>query len=287
MTEKNNHKKTEVKTTGHKWDEIEELDNPVPSWQLTVFLVCFIWAICYWVAYPSWPTIKDHLKGVLGWTKDTEIAKSRIELDKIQNNYIAKIKKHSLEEIISDKDLTEFAIKGGRSAFKENCSACHGMGAQGGIGYPNLNDDDWLWGGKLSDIYYTLKNGIRANHQKTRQSQMPSFGRDELLTKEEIEKLAEYVMTLSSNEKSQDKIAQKLFVENCASCHGKNGKGLREFGAPNLTDKIWLYGGDKKSIINTIYYAKQGVMPYWSDRLNDETIKQLTIYVYSLGGGEK
>jgi cytochrome c oxidase cbb3-type subunit III len=188
---------------------------------------------------------------------------------------------------MQDPTLYAFAIAGGNAAFKDNCATCHGTGAEGSKGYPNLNDDDWLWGGTVSDIYTTLAYGIRANHDETRSSQMPSFGKDGLLRKDEINDVVDYVLGLSKGESTETSKGYAVFQANCVSCHGVDGKGGREFGAPNLADAIWLYGGEKGDVFNSVYNAHAGVMPNWKDRLGDSTIRQLAIYVHQLGGGEK
>ena len=196
------------------------------------------------------------------------------------------ISEKNFAQIQKDPELMNFAINGGRAAFKENCAACHGTGAQGAKGFPNLNDDDWLWGGKIEDIYQTLKFGIRSSHDKTRSNQMPAFGMDKILKKDEIESVVEYVMTLSDNSLSKNAAGEKIFTANCVACHSVGGKGNRSMGAPNLSDAIWLYGKSKEDITFTVNYARNGVMPYWIGRLDDNTIKQLSLYVHSLGGGE-
>jgi cytochrome c oxidase cbb3-type subunit 3 len=287
MTEENkkNPEKKKIETTGHDWDGISEYNIPAPRWWLIVWIVCIIWSIVYWVFYPTWPTPKGNSKGYLNWSEQSQLAESQKEIDAIKSVYLEKISKMSTQEIEKDPALLEFALNGGRAAFKENCAACHGSGAQGSKGFPNLNDDDWLWGGKLEEIEQTLHYGIRASHDKTRMSQMPSFGLDKILTKEEISDVTEYVMSLS-NESFDNQKGQKIFAANCASCHGINGKGDRTVGAPNLTDKIWLYGGERADINFSITYARAGVMPFWIGRLDENTIKQLTLYVHSLGGGE-
>lgn len=272
-----------VETTGHEWDGIKELNLPAPRWWLIVFALCCVWAVGYWFVYPAWPTLSGNTKGSSGWTSHRKLAEEQKEIILRRGEFAAKIKNHTLEEIQKDPELYAFAIAGGKTMFKENCAACHGTGAEGRAGYPNLNDDDWLWGGDLQAIYHTLKVGIRSGHENERSSQMPAFG--EVLKKEEIEQVADHVLSLSSGKVSNEKGAQ-LFKENCASCHGDSGKGGREFGAPNLADSIWLYGGDKASITQQIRTPRHGVMPNWGARLSDETIKALTIYVHSLGGGE-
>ncbi len=274
-----------VETTGHDWDGIKELNLPAPRWWLIVFLICCIWSVGYWVIYPAWPTISGNTKGRGGWTQYTKLADEQAEITARRGEFIEKIKTKSLAEIKSDSELYSFAIAGGKTMFKENCAACHGTGAEGRKGFPNLNDDDWLWGGKLEDIYNTIKVGIRSTHEQTRMSQMPAFGAG-ILKQDEIANVADYVLSLSGSKDTKPDGAI-IFKQNCASCHGENGKGNREFGAPNLADSLWLYGGDKQNIVQQINNPHHAVMPTWEARLPDSTIKQLTVYVYSLGGGEK
>jgi cytochrome c oxidase cbb3-type subunit 3 len=286
MTEnkhKEEHKKNE--TTGHSWDGISEYNIPAPRWWLIVWMVCIIWAFIYWIFYPAWPIFGGNTKGTLGWSGQSQLEESQSEIDDLRSEQLKEISKMDLEAIQKDKNLMEFALNGGRSAFKENCAACHGTGAAGYKGFPNLNDDDWLWGGKVEDIYQTLIYGIRSGHDKARSNQMPAFGMDKILTKDEINDVTEYVMSLSNQSLNNQK-GEAIFKANCTACHGPSGKGNKSLGAPNLTDKIWLYGGQKEDIIFTINYARNGVMPYWKGRLDDATIKQLALYVHSLGGGE-
>ncbi|MBU6339397.1 MAG: cytochrome-c oxidase, cbb3-type subunit III [Rickettsiales bacterium] len=273
------------KTTGHEWDGISEYNIPAPRWWLIVWIVCIIWSVVYWFFYPTWPIPGGNSKGSLNWSGTSQLKESQQEIEALKNVYLEKFAKSSFEQIQQDHELIEFAKNGGRAAFKENCAACHGLGAQGAKGYPNLNDDDWLWGGKIEDIYTTLKYGIRSGHEKARSNQMPSFGLDKILNKEEIGEVVEYVMSLSGKASHNAK-GEEIFKANCVACHGAAGKGNRELGAPNLSDAIWLYGGTKEEITYTVNYAHAGVMPYWTGRLDEQTIKQLAIYVHSLGGGE-
>jgi len=272
-----------AETTGHDWDGIKELNLPAPRWWLIVFAITCVWAVGYWVVYPAWPTLSGNTKGSAGWTQYTKLADEQAEITARRGEFAAKIKVHTLEEIQKDPELYAFAIVGGKTMFKENCAACHGTGAAGGKGYPNLNDDDWIWGGDLRSIYHTLKVGIRSGHENERNSQMPAFG--EILKREEIEQVADHVLSLS-NSKGSNEQGAAIFKQNCASCHGAAGRGGREFGAPDLADAIWLYGGNKAGIVQQIRAPRHGVMPNWDTRLSDETIKQLAIYVHSLGGGE-
>jgi cytochrome c oxidase cbb3-type subunit III len=279
-----------AETTGHEWDGIKELNKPAPRWWLLVFVLAIIWAIGYWQFYPTWPTPSGNTKGSLAWSGNKELKKDEEQAVAAQQKYIDKMKTSSLEQIKNDADLYQFAVAGGAAAFKQNCTACHGSGAAGGKGYPNLNDDDWLWGGKLDDIYHTLKVGIRSGNKGERNSQMPAFGRDGLLTREQISDVTEYVMELHKGDKAVKNEAYKkgeiIYKNNCASCHGEGGIGGKTVGAPRHSDDIWLYGSDRAAIVNVINNAPAGVMPAWENRLDDATIKQLSIYVHQLGGGE-
>lgn len=278
---------TGVETTGHEWDGLKELNNPAPRWWLWVFYVTVIWSVWYWVVYPAWPTLSGATKGTSGQTQYVELENSQKEIAARQVKYGERFHGASLDQVMNDPELYAFAVAGGKTAFKDNCATCHGTGGAGGRGYPNLNDDDWLWGGGVEDIYRTIRFGIRSGHDEARFSQMPAFGKDGLLGKEEVGTLADYVTGLASGASTPDHKGYALFQQNCASCHGPEGKGVRDFGAPDLSDAIWLYGGDREAVYRTIYYARAGVMPYWTGRLDDDTIRQLAVYVHSLGGGEK
>jgi cytochrome c oxidase cbb3-type subunit 3 len=278
-----------VETTGHEWDGLKELNNPLPRWWVWVFLITIIWSLWYFVVYPSWPTMSGATQGTSGYTQFKELSKSQKEIQERQQAYLSRFEKASNEEVLNDAELYAFAIAGGASAFKDNCATCHGSGAAGAKGYPNLIDDDWLWGGRLADIYQTLMHGIRVQGSyETRLSDMPAFGKDKLLKREDIDAVVDYVMTLSgSASKESFERGKVIFQEQCVSCHGPDGKGLHEFGAPNLTDKIWLYGGDRATLYETVFYSRAGMMPAWEGRLDENTIRQLTIYLHQLGGGEE
>lgn len=282
--------KNQPETTGHDWDGIQEYNVGAPRWWLIVWIICIIFAFIYWIFFPAWPTKSGNSKGVLNWTKQSELAQKQEEIVAVKNAYLKKFSQSSFAQIEQDPSLLEFAINGGHAVFKENCAACHGSGAQGGKGFPNLNDDDWIWGGKIEDIYTTIKYGVRSTNKDTRMAQMPAFGAGKLLTDQEINDVTDYVMSLSNQKINPETLAKSkgadIFKNNCASCHQANGKGSQAIGAPNLTDNIWLYGSTKAEIINTIYYARLGVMPNWGARLNDDTIRELAIYIHSLGGGQ-
>lgn len=277
-----------VETTGHEWDGIKELNNPMPRWWLWVFYITIIWSIGYWVVYPAWPTISGNTKGLFQWTQFQKLEQEQAEIAARQAQYMERFRHSSFDTIMNDEELYAFANAGGASAFKNHCATCHGTGAAGSKGYPNLNDDDWIWGGTLDDIYTTLKYGIRSDHEETRLSQMPAFGKDGLMTRDEILEVTDFVLALSqADQVKPTKRGAELFIQNCASCHGNDAKGMREFGAPNLRDAIWLYGGDRETIYETIFSARAGVMPQWVTRLDDTTLRQLSVYVHQLGGGEE
>jgi cytochrome c oxidase cbb3-type subunit 3 len=279
---------TGMETTGHEWDGIKELNTPLPRWWLGIFYACIVWAIGYWIVMPAWPTLHGYTQGMLNHSQRDEVATAVAELNARRTAHEKALVHASLEDIQKNPDLLQFAMAEGRSAFANNCSQCHGAGAQGFKGYPNLNDDVWLWGGTLEDIQHTITVGVRSTSPDTRQSQMPSFGKDAILTEPQIGDLTQYVMHLSHRAADPQAVqrATKLFAENCAACHGDKGAGNRTMGAPNLTDRDWLYGGAPENIRDQIWYGHGGVMPTWNDKLSPETIKALAVYVHSLGGGE-
>jgi cytochrome c oxidase cbb3-type subunit 3 len=280
---------TGVETTGHEWDGIKELNNPLPRWWLWTFYASIIFAFGYMIYYPAIPLIKGSTMGISGETNRSVLVVEMAAAKAAKADLIAKVEKASVEEIAADEELRRFAISAGSSLFKVNCVQCHGSGAQGSVGYPNLNDDDWLWGGDLESIYTTVAHGARYElDEDTRVSDMPVFG-DDQLEDADIAKIAEHVLKLSGSKFDAAKQAEgaPLYEENCASCHGEEGKGGREFGAPNIADALWLYSGSREGIVAQITTPKHGEMPAWQTRLGDVSVKQLAVYVHSLGGGEK
>jgi cytochrome c oxidase cbb3-type subunit 3 len=279
---------TGVETTGHEWDGVKELNKPLPRWWLLTFYATIIWAIGYWIVYPAWPTVGGYTKGVLGFSQRTTVTAELKSAQAAQSVLRDQLAAAPLDQIKREPDLLRFAMAGGAAAFQANCAPCHGRGAQGFAGYPNLNDDDWIWGGTIEDIHKTISNGIRSDHNNARASQMPRFGLDKLLEDQQITDAAEYVLSLSgkSNDDTAAARGQKVFADQCASCHDADGKGKQEQGAPNLTDDIWLYGGSKQAIIESIRTGRGGVMPAWVDRLDPVTLKSLAVYVHTLGGGK-
>lgn len=279
---------TGVETTGHEWDGIKELNKPLPRWWLLTFYATIVWAVGYWVVYPAWPTLNGYTKGIWNYSQRATVTADVNAAKAAQAGMRDKLAKTPLADVKKDAELLRFAVAGGSAAFQTNCAPCHGRGAQGFAGYPNLNDDDWIWGGSLDEIQKTLQVGIRSDHAETRANAMPKYGLEKLLEEPQINDAAEYVLKLSGQkfEAAAADRGAKIFTEQCAECHNADGKGKLDRGAPNLTDGIWLYGGSKAAILDSIRTGRGGVMPAWSGRLDTTTIKALTVYVHSLGGGK-
>ena len=280
---------TGTPTMGHEWDGIEELDTPLPRWWLWTFYACILFAIGYVIAYPAWPLIDSYTTGVLGWSSRGDLSRDMAAQDVKVATVRQAIATTTIDKLAGQPQLLQAAVEGGRAAFKVHCVQCHGSGAAGSKGYPNLNDDDWLWGGDLATIEKTIVDGIRnPDHAETRLSIMPAFGRDQLLTVAQVDDVVAHVRTIS-RQQGADVATRRgalVFAENCAVCHGPAGQGNRQLGAPNLTDGIWLYGGDTEAIHQTVWNSRQGVMPRWGDKLDTATVRMLAAYVHSLGGGE-
>lgn len=279
---------TGTETTGHEWDGIKELNTPLPKWWLYTYYASVLWSLVYFVFYPAWPSLSGHTPGILGWTQRGEIAEQMETVKASHAPMVARVAAASLEDIRKSSDLMSYAMAGGRSAFGVQCAPCHGAGGAGSKGYPNLVDDSWIWGGTLDEIYTTVQYGIRNTNDKSRLSQMPRFGADGILTAAQIADVAEYVLSLSRRSTDAAAVARgaPVYAENCAACHQEGGTGNTELGAPNLAANIWLYGGDKATIMESIRNSRQGAMPAWADRLDDATIKMLAVYVHALGGGK-
>lgn len=276
-------------TTGHEWDGIKELNTPLPRWWLLTFYATILWAFGYWIVYPAWPLVSSYTTGVLHYSSRADVAVELANLEKIRGEKMAALGSASLSDIEKDPALLALARGRGKTVFGDNCAPCHGSGATGAKGYPNLNDDDWLWGGTLDQIMQTIQYGIRSGHPKTHESAMLAFGKEGVLKPNQIVTVANYVRSLSGlpTAPGYDAAAgKKIFADNCASCHGEAGKGNQDLGAPDLTDKIWLYGSDEATIVETITNGRAGVMPAWVDRLDSSTIKAMAVYVHSLGGGK-
>ena len=276
-------------TTGHQWDGIKELNTPLPKWWLYTFYLTIIWAVGYWIVYPAWPLLTSNTTGILHYSSRANVAVELANLDKIRGEKMATLATASLADIEKDPNLLALARARGKTVFGDNCAPCHGSGATGSKGYPNLNDDDWLWGGSLDQIMQTIRFGARSGNAKGHEGNMLAFGKEGMLKPEQIVTVANYVRSLSHLPTAPGYDAAegaKIFAENCAACHGENGKGNPDVGSKDLTANIWLYGGDDATIIDTITNGRSGVMPAWDGRLDPVTLKAMAVYVHSLGGGK-
>ena len=278
---------TGIDTTGHDWDGIKELNNPLPRWWLWCFYACIVWGIGYTIAYPAWPMVNSATAGLLGYSTRAEVEEQIAIVDAQNAEVSQRLASADLTTLAPDDPAHRYGVAGGASVFLAHCSQCHGSGAAGAVGYPNLLDDDWLWGGDLEAIEYTVRHGIRNEADlDARWSEMPAFG--EIFEDEEISATVEYVLSLSGQDHDATLAEQGavLFQEQCTACHGEAAEGIRDLGAPRLSDAIWLYGGDRETITETITYSRFGVMPPWGQRLDEAEIKAVTLYLHQLGGGE-
>lgn len=277
---------TGQETTGHEWDGVKELNNPLPKWWLWTFYACIVFGVAWMAIYPSLPG----WKGTSGWVAREAIVADVAAANARNAPMMARLREATPAQIAADPQLRDFALAGGRVAFANNCAACHGAGGQGAAGgFPALVDDDWLWGGSLEAIQATIRHGIRnTEDDEARTSVMPRFGADGLLTSSQIGDVAEYVLSMSG--RSTDAAAvtrgQAIYAEQCVACHGDRGEGNRDVGAPRLSDQVWLQGGTKQDIMAMIRNPRMGVMPAWHGRLDPAVINMLTVYVHALGGGE-
>lgn len=279
---------TGTSTTGHDWDGIKELNTPLPRWWLWSFYGCIAFAIGYTVVYPAWPLFSAPTPGVIGYSSRADLDKELAEAAVAQGDRLAQIAATPVAEIVQDDELSRFASSAGNSLFKVYCSQCHGTGATGGVGYPNLNDDEWIWGGSIDHIYQTVWHGARSDADAdTHFNVMPNFGIDAILTHDQIVTVARQVASYSGIEGgAATPEGAQLFTDNCASCHGDKGEGLPDMGGPSLTDQIWLYQGTLQAIEAQVRQPRHGVMPAWGERLGDTAVKELAVYVHGLGGGQ-
>lgn len=281
-----------TETTGHEWDGLKELDTPLPRWWLYILYATIVAAVIYWVLMPAWPIGNGYTKGVLGFSDRNNVAADVSRLRNARAPMYERLANASTAEIAGDPELQEFARAAGESVFGDYCRTCHGAGGAGAPGYPVLADDVWIWGGSLADIEHTLRVGVRSAHPDTRNSMMPAFGRDDLLTSRQIADVTEYVVSISAaaSRLKPDSVpalrGAALYQEQCAVCHGASGAGDRIVGAPSLNDDVWLYGGSREDIRRQIELGRAGVMPSWESRFEPGVLRALAYYVHEMGGGE-
>ena len=279
---------TGTATTGHEWDGIKELNTPLPRWWLWTFYACIIFSLGYTVVFPAWPMLTSATTGVIGYSSRAELDKDVAAAAAAQGDKVAQVAATPVADILQNEDLTRFASAAGSSLFKVNCSQCHGTGATGAPGYPNLNDDEWIWGGSIDQIYGTITHGARSEADPdTKFNLMPNFGADGILTPEQVDVVSMEVASFSGIEGgAASEEGAQLFADNCAACHGEKGVGLPDIGGPSLVDQIWLYQGSLAGIKAQVNQPRHGVMPAWGVRLGDTAVKELAVYVHGLGGGQ-
>ncbi|MGE4252230.1 MAG: cytochrome-c oxidase, cbb3-type subunit III [Parvibaculaceae bacterium] len=276
-------------TTGHEWNGIEELDTPIPRVVLFFLAVTTLFAIGYWIAMPAWPLGSTYTKGILG-VDQRDIVARQVEAARLARGpWMDKIGAADFATLTADPAIMRHVRETGRTLFADNCAVCHGVNATGGPGFPNLTAKAWLWGGEPETLARTISVGINSTNDDTRTSQMLGFGSTGTLDVKQVGQVAAYVHSLSAapSEDAIDaetrKTGQEIFTANCVSCHGEDAKGKQDVGAPDLTDKVSIYGGDLESIYRTIYSGRQGHMPHWKNRLSPAEIKLLALYVDTLG----
>lgn len=284
---------TGTETTGHNWNGIKELDTPVPRAVLLFIIVTHVWAVIYWVLMPTWPLVFTYTKGLLGIDQRDTVEERLQANEAARSTWLDQVEALSYDEIAADETLMARVSETGHQLFGDNCAMCHGRDAQGNAGYPNLVDGDWLWGdGSPEAIAETVRVGINARHDETRFAQMPAFGREQMLTGQEVRASAAYVYSLSHPDYAtpenlpQIEAGSELYAANCAGCHGETATGDRDTGTPNLVDDTWIYGGSIDMIVASIHGGRQGHMPSWDGRLAPEAMKMLALYVHSLGEGK-
>ena len=276
-------------TTGHEWNGIKELDTPIPRGVLMFLIVTHVWAIFWWFMVPAWPLGVTYTKGLLGIDQQTTVEARVIDGQQQRSGWTTRLENEPYDTILADEALMRTVRDTGRQLFGDNCAACHGRDGRGRANYPDLTDDDWLWGGGPELIEQTMRVGINTAHPESRVSQMPAFGRDEMLDREQVRSVAAYVYSLThpdySTPENLDRInaGREVFVTTCAACHGENAQGDQEIGAPNLSDPYWVYGGDLDTIIASVHGGRQGHMPTWDERLTTAEMRTLAVYVHDLG----
>jgi cytochrome c oxidase cbb3-type subunit 3 len=276
---------TGIFTTGHEWSGITELDTPIPRAVKFFYGLTFAVALAMWILLPTWPLLTTYTPGLLGYSQRDFLRDQLAAAVDQRAGWEERIAALDLNDSADDPEARAIAIGTGETLYADNCAVCHGLDAKGGPGFPDLRDRAWLWGGSAEEIHETLRVGINSQHDETRSGQMPGFGRDQILEREDIRALVTYVRQLAGLEQAEAQsleVGEALFAENCASCHGEDARGEPTLGAPNLTDGFWIYGGDRETLYRTLFGGRQGHMPHWGDRLSPVQLKILALYVRSL-----
>lgn len=275
-------------TTGHEWNGIEELDTPVPRVVLFFLAVTALFSLVYWLLMPAWPLGVTYTRGLLGIDQRQVVARQVEDAVAARAAWSERIAAaDDISALAADEALMRHVRETGRTLFIDNCGVCHGVAGAGGPGYPNLATGAWLWGGDLETLAETIRVGINSTHDETRIAQMMAFGRMGILDRDEVRNVAAYVRSLSGQELSQAERARldasaAVYADNCAACHGDDATGVAELGAPDLTDDVWIYGGDAQSVFTSIHAGREGHMPHWEGRLSPVDIRLLALYVAAL-----
>ncbi len=280
---------TGIETTGHEWDGIEELQTPIPKPFTWAYIIAILIAVVMWYALPSWPVVASAsfpyftkvYEGALGVSDHDRLQRRIAAHERLQADFDRKLTEPDINALAASAQARELYFAGGATLFREHCAMCHGRDSSGQPGFPDLTDNQWLWGGDAEGIYTSIKFGINSGHEETQEAEMPAFLRDELLDSDQVADVVEYVLSISGQEHrpAAAKRGAKVFEEECSSCHAEGGVGGEGTGAPNLTDKHWIYGGDRAAITRSVSDGRKGVMPHWVDRLRDAEIRQLALYV--------
>jgi cytochrome c oxidase cbb3-type subunit III len=286
VTEQDPH--TGYTTTGHEWNGIKELNTPVPRLVYFFLAVTALFSVVYWVLMPAWPLGLSYTKGLLGVDQRTTVVDQLKQATLDRATWTKRIEDEGYDAILADPKLMAIVRQTGRTLFGDNCAACHGFNARGGRGFPNLTTASWLWGGDPEAIAETIRVGINSTHPNTRVAQMIGFGRDQILQRTDLENVVSYARSLSNSSVAREVSPERLeagktvFAANCASCHGDDGKGKIDLGAPSLVDGNWIYGGDLQSIFTSVWGGRQGHMPTWEGRLSKLDRKILVLYLMDL-----
>ncbi len=278
---------TGYETTGHDWNGIRELNTPFPRIVIWALVLTFLYSVVAWVLLPAWPIGRDFTRGLLGLDQG-EVALAGYErLEEARSDWMAAFANEDIATLQADTALMTRVRPAAARLFADNCAACHGAGGLGGPGFPNLADSAWLWGGTPETIVETLRVGINSAHPDSRFAQMPAFGRDGLLERQDIMAVAEYVVALGRGQADPNSAGAAVFATNCVACHGEEGRGIVDNGAPSLTSNHWIYGGDLQTIVTTLWNGRQGEMPTWEDRLSTGEINMLALYVAGLSATDE
>lgn len=277
-------------TTGHEWNGITELNTPMPRVVYIALGLTVAFSVIWWLLFPAWPLVTTYTRGLLGTDQHARVAEDLREATEARAAWTTRIAEADPAALVSDPQLLAVVRQTGSALFEDNCAVCHGSGGQGGPGFPSLVDGAWLWGGEPEAVLETLRVGINDIHPETRSSQMLAFGRDGILSREQVDQAVAFVRSLSEpsvREEAPEAVeaGAAIFAENCASCHGEDGRGIIELGAPDLTDDHWIYGGGAESIRASVWRGRQGHMPAWEGRLSEVERRILMAYVLDLGGG--